>query len=295
MTPTSNPDLPLLTDPPVSGRNYANDQGISKFSQWEDTPDKITSQFDALKATADAGGNHIASLEQRNSKGRSTLIARFTSEGQGTAGYPNDVTVMEELYAIDVLKDMSTAPYFSETLTTANGFPAHMVAAQDAGTKGLPLTDNQVAFVRDVSSRNMSEDAITAHSSDTGNASTYAWANWTIGMKELRYHLIRGADTYFETGFVFRRGQHGVQRSQVQASFDGINAIAKDAAGDALPVPTFSSQMGDLIESLPAGEWLYKPPQAEHMGGGRWRVTQEWHYAKKWSIVYGGTWNFTPP
>ena len=57
--------------------------------------------------------------------------------------------------------------------------------------------------------------------------------------------------------------------------------------------PTFSTPMNDLLSALPSGEWLYKPPQAENLGKGKWRIAQEWHWAEKWSIVYGGTANGT--
>jgi len=105
-------------------------------------------------------------------------------------------------------------------------------------------------------------------------------------MKELRYHMAHGVESFYETSFVLRRSLHGVKTSVVKASFTGINAIAATA-------PTLTTGMTTLVESLPTGEWLYRPPQAEHMGRGKWRVSQEWQWAEKWSIVYGGTWNGT--
>ena len=88
-----------------------------------------------------------------------------------------------------------------------------------------------------------------------------------------------------DAAFILRRSQYGVRTSQIKASFTGINTV--------VTAPTFQSQMDDLIESLPSGEWLYRPPQAEHLGRGRWRITQEWQWAEKWSIVYGGTFNYS--
>jgi len=54
-------------------------------------------------------------------------------------------------------------------------------------------------------------------------------------------------------------------------------------------LPSLSVGMLDLVGTLPEGEWLYKPPQVEYVQRGVWSVSQEWNWAPKWSIVYGGT------
>ena len=178
------------------------------------------------------------------------------------------MVVTEELYGVDVFKDISTAPYFSITVN---------------GDKGLPLSDNQVAFIREVCARNLTETQITAYATDIGETTMGWWANWSVGMKELRYHYQRGADTFLETGFILRRALVGIISSKMQATFEGINQRATSGW-------EFNTAMQDLIKALPVGEWIYKPPQATHLGRGRWRVDQEWHWAEQWSVAYGGTW-----
>jgi hypothetical protein len=101
-------------------------------------------------------------------------------------------------------------------------------------------------------------------------------------MKELHYHVMHGQESYYETGFVLRRSKNGLITSQIKEAFTGINTV--------VTAPTFLSEMDNLILALPTGEWLYRPPQAEYIGGGKWRITQEWHWAAKWSKMYGGTW-----
>ena len=39
--------------------------------------------------------------------------------------------------------------------------------------------------------------------------------------------------------------------------------------------PEFDTEMDDLIRALPDGEWLKKPPQADFLGRGKWRITEE--------------------
>jgi hypothetical protein len=110
-------------------------------------------------------------------------------------------------------------------------------------------------------------------------------------MKDLRFHMVHGVTTAMKASFVLRRSYYGVRTSQVKASFTGINQVADGTSGKQVR-PVFKSAMDALIAALPTtGEWLYEPPGAEHLGKGRWRITQEWTWAEKWSVMYGGTWN----
>ena len=59
-------------------------------------------------------------------------------------------------------------------------------------------------------------------------------------------------------------------------------------------LPTLSPDMMRLIKTLPEGEWLQGPMQVEHLGKGRFRLDNELEWAKKWSVIYGGT-LFAPP
>lgn len=267
MTITKNPDSGLPAYAPQEQKVWSAGNGERVTKTWRGARDDVDTEYETQRALADAG-NGVEQLESYNDHGRGTLVARFSRTGVSTGGYPEEVTVIEELYAVDKSKDIVTADYFTIDV--------------DAG-KGLPLSDDDVAWVRRVSEEGLSEVQITAVAKKEGVGAFAQWANWSTGMKELRYHLTHGVETFFETAFVLRRSLFGVRNSQIKASFTGINTV--DTA------PTFDSQMEDLIEALPAGEWLYKPPQAEHLGRGKWRITLEWQWAEMWSIVYGGTWN----
>jgi len=277
MSVTRVPDVDLPDSAPSESREWAVGNGETIVQDWSGDKEQVLEKYADLKATAEAGGN-IAGLSYEMRQGRATLVARFGRTGGGSAAYGDDVTVIEELIAVDVLKDIACAPYFALTLAATHP----LYAKQDGATKGLPLSDDQVAFVRDCVERHLTEGEITAEVAKRGLSASLAWASWSIGMKELRWHLERSIDTFYETGFILRQSLYGVRTSSIKAAFTGLNTVAATA-------PTFDSRMDDLIEALPAGEWLIKPVQCEHLGRGKWKVSKEWQWAEKWSIVFGGT------
>jgi hypothetical protein len=107
-------------------------------------------------------------------------------------------------------------------------------------------------------------------------------SGWTDLQKQLHYHLVHGTVSYYETNFILRRSTTSARTQEVRASFTGINTVVTP--------PTLSAGMSQLLDTLPSGEWLKKPPQAQYLGRGRWQVDQSWHWAPKWSKIYGGTW-----
>jgi hypothetical protein len=190
--------------------------------------------------------------------GRGTLVATFSRTGN-QVDQGEDVSIVEELYAVDVIKDITTCPYFS--------------------IDGTALDNDEVSWIK----RTVDEQWSEAEINQQGlQLSRPQYSAWSAAMKELHYHLMHGVTTYYETGFVMRQSLHGIRWSQMQASFTGINQV--------ITAPVFKTDMTNLIQALPAGEWLYRPPQAGYLGKGRWRVDVEYQYAVKWSKVYGGTW-----
>ena len=281
MTVARVPDVDLPADAPVETKEWAVCNGETVQQEWSGDREQVADKYADLKATAEAGGN-IAGLSYQSQNGRARLVARFGRTGGGSEAYGDDVTVIEELIAVDVLKDINCAPYFAVALAATHP----LYSKQDATTKGLPLSDDQVAFVRKSVDNQWTEGQIDAEVAKAGLSASLKWASWSIGMKELRWHLLRGIDTFYETGFILRQSLYGVRTSSIKAAFTGLNTVAATA-------PTFDSRMDDLIEALPTGEWLIKPVQCEHLGRGKWRVSKEWHWSEQWSIVFGGTLNGT--
>jgi len=252
MSVTKNPNVAVPDNPQSYTKSWLYGVGERTEQQWNGDRASIETKYDALKTLSAIPGQNVSELNLSTSNGRATLIARF---GRSDTVTGSEITIVEELYAVDVLVDIRRAPYW------------------DA------MSDDEMAVVNQAFDNQWTEDEIDA------NAEIPWTTSWTDLMKNLRYHLVHGVDTYFETAFVLRRSSHGVRTSQIKASFTDIN--------DVVTAPTFSTQMNDLVESLPSGEWLKKPPEVEHLGRGRWRVSEEYHWAEKWSVVYGGTWGWT--
>lgn len=263
MAPVKTPDVDLPDTAQSEEKTYAVGVGEQKNRTWTGTAADIEERYQALKTEAAAGDTAIRELIATKQNGRGTLIARMQRVSEDiVVGQTEEIITVEELYAVDVLKDIVTSPYFSTAEATK-------------------VTDDQAAFVRRAVDETWSQAEITQYAP----ISTFRWANWTNGMKELRYHMLHGQESYYETAFILRRTRYAVRTSAIEASFEGINTV--------VAAPDFDTPMDSLIAALPAGEWLYRPPQADTDGKGRWRITQEWQWAEKWSKVYGGTWGLT--
>jgi hypothetical protein len=259
MSVQSNGTGGLQSAAPVIEKEFIPFVGETTVSEWPlGDPTAIQAEYDIQKATI-GYDTRVASLKMKTANGRSMLTIKYNVDSTGEITQEiSDKTVVEELVAIDIVRDIAAAPYFA--LSTNPNY----------------VTSDKVAKVRLACELGYSTDDITANF-----ASGYQWASWTDGMKRLRWHYMHGQDAYFETAFILRKSSFGVRNSQVLASFTSINSV--------VIAPTFSTQMNNLVATLPTGEWLYKPPQAENLGKGRWRISQEWHWATRWSIVYGGT------
>ena len=179
-----------------------------------------------------------------NTEGRARVIARFAREDID-GGTGDGVTVIEELLGLDVVRAIHAAPAFAA------------------------LADDAIAAVLIAAESRLAEAAITGY------------AGWAAAQKELRWQMLHGQESYYETAFVLRIKKQGVRSSALRGVFTGINTVVN--------VPALSAGMAELVGTLPAGEWLYKPPQVEYAGRGIWSVSAEYHWAVTWSKVYGGT------
>jgi hypothetical protein len=188
--------------------------------------------------------NGIKQATYSNANGRSRVIARFAREDID-GGTGDGVTIIEELFGIDELRAIHAAPAFRA------------------------LSDDAIAAVLIAAESRLAEALITGY------------AGWAAAQKELRWQIIHGEESYYDTKFTLRIKKQGVRSSALRGVFTGINTV--------VAVPALSAGMAELVGTLPNGEWLYKPPQIEYAGRGVWSVSSEYHWAAKWSKVYGGT------
>lgn len=251
----------IPTTAPTFTKEFITGAGETRTEEypWGDRAE-LDALYEQKKAEALAGSN-IAGLTLTSDGSRGRLVVRIGREGGADPLYGDEVAIVEELYAIDIQKDIWNADYFNA-----------------GGT--APLSDNQVAWVRECCDQRWSEDEIDTYGAERSRE-TYT-VDWSAGMKELRYHILHGEEVVLVYGLVLRRSLYGVRSSQIKTTFTGINTV--------VTTPTFRTEMQDLVDSLPSGEWLKRVPDVEHLGKGRWRVSESWQWAEKWSVVYGGTW-----
>jgi len=228
-TPTVYPEGTTL-DANI-GEEWTKEGGSVQVHTFDGSKDEIATQYLIQKSLANAFNDpRLASLGYEPNKGRARLVMRYVRESQN----------IEELYAVDVIKDIKLAPYF-QTLTNA-----------------------EVTTVKTAYENNLDEDV--------------AWSNL---QKTLYKHLTFGAESYVDKQFVLRTSSFVSLATVVEADLSSVGTVVS--------TPTLSSNMQRLIKTLPTGEWLQGPITAEHLGRGRWRLDNELQWAKKWSVIYGGT------
>ncbi len=104
---------------------------------------------------------------------------------------------------------------------------------------------------------------------------------WSTLQKRLFGHLAHGQEQYIETYYELRWTIKATSRRLLNIDVATVNTVQA--------LPTLADAMTKLIGTLPAGEWLYKPVQVASIGRNGWQVVRTWQWAKKWSVIYGGT------
>jgi hypothetical protein len=106
-------------------------------------------------------------------------------------------------------------------------------------------------------------------------------SSWLPLQVTLFEHLYHGAESYIDKQFVLRTSTVVSMATLIEADLTNVGTV--------VAAPELSSDMKRLIKTLPAGEWLQGPMSAQPLRRGRWRLENELQWAKKWSVVYGGT------
>lgn len=105
--------------------------------------------------------------------------------------------------------------------------------------------------------------------------------DWDLKQKQLFGHLVNGYESYYETAYVFRRTFNASSGRLLAANTSVVNQVA--------PLPSLSPTLTRLIDALPTGEWLKRPTSVRNLERNGWEVSEEYLWAPKWSVVYGGT------
>jgi hypothetical protein len=196
---------------------------------------------------AGSGLSKLSQLVLTHSEGRGALQASYERLASGIG--PEDESI-QELYGIDIIRDIFTAPYW----------------------KAQGLTNADIMKVRNLWERQIPEadpmyDQLTS--------------GWPPACYTLYGHLVNGQDSYIDTMYELRETYRVTSaRSLRKASSDPNKVVTLPALGQTLR---------SLIDSLPAGEWLKKPTVVLSVGRNFWDVKTVYHLMPKWSVIYGGT------
>ena len=105
---------------------------------------------------------------------------------------------------------------------------------------------------------------------------------WSDLQDSLFFSLCNGNHYYIRSVYVLRETKTVSKRSTLSASYSNVNRRED---------PPDTSAVNTLIGPLPEGEWLKKSPNVQRLGKRKWTITQEWWWAPKWHVMYGGTYD----
>jgi hypothetical protein len=104
---------------------------------------------------------------------------------------------------------------------------------------------------------------------------------WSAKKKFLFQSIMEGEDMAYVPSFVLRKQYATTKDSRVKSLFTDVNTV--------VAAPKLSAHMTQVLNTLPTGEWLKMPATSSYIGRGWWQIGEEYQWATRWSIIYGGT------
>lgn len=223
-------------------KHWTKERGLQKVVTRSGPANTIESEFD-IQVGFGNSNTFLTQLDLQSDKGRATYTAHYMGDNDNSPDVQEYGS--QELLAIDIVRPIYAAPYFTKTAPALNA--------------------DQIGQVRVRVDKGI----------------TTVVAAWAAKQKELFYHLLMGRERYYETAYVFRKTYRVSTGQQVRRAAQDINTV--------VALPDLSDSMRNLIDSLPAGEWLKRPIHARDLGADGWEVFEEYLWALEWSVVYGGS------
>ncbi|MFH1602416.1 MAG: hypothetical protein ABIH03_00730, partial [Pseudomonadota bacterium] len=98
----------LPDNAPIVTKQWVLGQGETEIQEWPlGTP---TAAFDAYEAAK--SNDNVSSVDYTNRTGRASVRIAYGVAGAEPTEWGEDVRVIEEVYAVDEIKDASESPYF---------------------------------------------------------------------------------------------------------------------------------------------------------------------------------------
>jgi len=195
----------------------------------------------------------LSQMVLNHTDGHGTLQANYERLASGIG--PED-EAFQELYGMDVIRDIYVAPYW----------------------KAKGLTNADIMKVRYLIERQVTEDDPIWDRVTSG---------WPAACDTLYGHLVNGQDSYIDTMYEFRETYRVTSARNLRKASSDPNTV--------VTLPALGQTLRTLIDSLPAGEWLKKPTCVLSAGRGFWDVKTVYQLMPKWSVIYGGTFTGLPP
>jgi hypothetical protein len=245
--------LPEITAAIQQGsvRVWSLEEGESLVTTYKGPYSVLEVVYNQYVDAALEGNPSIASVELPVTNGRATLTIRTVNQSySGTVGEGDRIDGVEELYPVDITKDVAAAPKYES------------------------LSSGDIAKVKRAIADLM--DGADAYAYLGGDG--LAWDLWK------RY--THGENNYLALSYVFRRSY--VTNSSLRAItlLGTVNTVIPQAT----LVEAINSKIATVVAAVPSGEWLVRTPKVSFQGRGKYHIEEEYQWAVKWSDLYtGGT------
>jgi len=245
-------------------RLWSPDDGISSDHHFVGPADKVQEYFNEISVAGWAGGIDEMS-EDFNGKSGKLLCRVFDDSGGTDGGNTEALNSVWELIAQQLLKPIESHPWFDAI--SAKDKRDILERARNSKPRNLNIAEKVVA--------------------PPGGTDVVI----------LYIHYAHSVMDYLSTDLILRKTTRLSGRSEVKASYTGINTVV------AKTLPELESNIGppaaiiDIAKNLPklgttdgSWEWLKLGPQVRQITKRKFQLVYTWHGASRWSILYGGSW-----
>lgn len=260
MTTEFNPAsmLPTVTEAIKQGsvRVWSLEEGEALVTTYKGPYSVLETLYNTYVDAALAGNPSISSVELPVTNGRATLTIRTVDQAYGgsSGGETERIDGVEELYPVDITKDVAAAPKYES------------------------LSSGDIAKVKRAISDLM----------DGSDAYTYLGGDGLMWDLWKRYQ--HGENNYLALSYVFRRSYVTNSRLRAISLLGTVNTVITQAA----LVAAINSKIASVVAAVPDGEWLVRTPKVSFQGRGKYHIEEEYQWALKWSDLYtGGTLVYT--
>ncbi len=225
--------------------------------------------------TPESGTRRVDHIEAKDVADGELLLSQYINQAQG---FSSDITEL----ALRTRRGRATVD-----ITRANPQTGFLGSGFDPDTGGIQEL-RSVNIVRPIymapyflgeSPSDIEDIAEVRTAYDNGETDVHP--QWGNIQKILFAHLVTGYDTYYATAYEFRRSYRTNSGNVASIATQNINTVTE--------LPALTNRLQNLIQDLPAGEWMKQAGDVVFMGRDGWDISESWLWNTKWSVAQGGT------